>query len=88
MFDATLQRVERELFKTRSQLMTRTLLRYVLTNPEYSRRFAQVVTRRVDPRRLLPPSVMVGLAAGGVVQRIRQRVLSRGLFDPTDPLPV
>jgi 2-polyprenyl-6-methoxyphenol hydroxylase-like FAD-dependent oxidoreductase len=88
MFDATLQRVERELFKTPSQLVTRTLLRYVLTNPAYSRRFAQVVTGRADPRRLLPPSVMLGLAAGGALQRIRHRVLSHGLFDPTDPLQV
>lgn len=88
MFDASLQRLERELFKTPSQLVTRTVLRYVLTNPEYQRRFAQVVTRRADPRQLLQPSVMVGLAAGGAFARIRQRVMARGLFDPTDPLPV
>jgi len=88
MFDATLQRVERELFKTPPQLLARTVLRYVLTNPEYSRRFAQVVTRRADPRSLLPPAVMLGLAAGGALQRIRQRVMSPGLLDPTDPLRV
>ena len=61
-------------------------MRWILTHERYGRRFSDLLTRRVDPRQLFVPSVLLPAAAGGAWNRLRAR-LSSGT-DPTDPLEV
>lgn len=88
MFDATMQRLERELFSSPPPLVARTLLRYVLTHPEYAQRFARVATRRLAPEQLLPASEVLRLALRGARQHWRRKLVQRAAPDPTDALPV
>ena len=60
------------------------MLRWVLTHPEYGRRFTALVTRQIDPREFMPPPVMLGIAAKGAIGRLRAKL--RGGEDPTAPL--
>ena len=60
------------------------MLRWVLTHPEYGRRFTALVTRQIDPKEFLPPPVMLGIAAKGAALRLRAKL--RPGPDPTAPL--
>ncbi len=84
MFEATMDRVKREIYASPPPFAAKTLLRWVLTHPEYGRRFEATVTRQMDPAQLLPPPVLLRLAASGGLARARAK-LRRG-EDPTDPL--
>ena len=86
MFDATMERVKREIYSVPPPLVARTVLRYVLTHPAYARRFASVVTRKLPPDQLLPPPVLLKLAAQGALRHGKQRILHRNQPDPTDAL--
>ena len=88
MFDATMERVKREIYNVPPPVVARTVLRYVLTHPAYARRFASVVTRKLAPDALLPPQVLLKLAAEGALRRGRQRLLRRDQPDPTDALRI
>lgn len=84
MFEATMARVKREIYDSPPPIVAKTLLRWVLTHPEYGRRFEAMVTRQLDPAQFLTPPRLLGLAASGAVGRVRAK-LRRGV-DPTDPL--
>jgi 2-polyprenyl-6-methoxyphenol hydroxylase-like FAD-dependent oxidoreductase len=86
MFDATMERVKREIYTVPPPAVARTVLRYVLTHPAYARRFARVVTRQLAPDQLLPPDVLLKLAVQGAVSHGKQRLLHRRTPDPTDAL--
>jgi 2-polyprenyl-6-methoxyphenol hydroxylase-like FAD-dependent oxidoreductase len=86
MFDATMQRVKREIYNIPPAPIARTLLRYVLTHPTYARRFASIVTRKLAPDQLLPPRMFLKLAAEGALRHGKQRLLHPGTPDPTDAL--
>lgn len=86
MFEATMARVKREIYDSPPPIVAKTLLRWVLTHPEYGRRFEAMVTRQLDPAQFLTPPRLLGLAASGAVARVRAK-LRRGV-DPTDPLLV
>jgi flavin-dependent dehydrogenase len=86
MFDATMERVKREIYAIPPPAIARTLLRYVLTHPDYARRFARVVTRRLAPDQLLPPPRLLALAAAGAVRRAKRKLLQPHAHDPTDAL--
>ena len=88
MFDATMDRVKREIYSVPPPAVARTLLRYVLTHPAYARRFASVVTRKLPPDQLLPPRVMLKLAAQGALSHNKHRLLHRNRPTPTDPLAI
>jgi 2-polyprenyl-6-methoxyphenol hydroxylase-like FAD-dependent oxidoreductase len=91
MFDATMERVKRELYAEPPPVVIRSLLRYVLTDPEYSRRFMRVATRTLAPEQLLPPRVLLRLAARGGLRHAKQTLLrmrSVRNADPTDALPL
>lgn len=88
MFDATMERVKRELYSVPPPAVARTVLRYVLTHPDYARRFAMVVTRQLEPDQLLPPQVLLKLAAQGALRYGKQRILHRNRPNPTDALPL
>jgi 2-polyprenyl-6-methoxyphenol hydroxylase-like FAD-dependent oxidoreductase len=86
MFEATMARVKREIYDSPPPFVAKTLLRWVLTHPEYGRRFEAMVTRQMDPAQFLTPPKLLGLAASGALARARAK-LRRGV-DPTDPLAV
>jgi len=88
MFDATMDRVKREIYSVPPPAVARTLLRYVLTHPAYARRFASVVTRRLPPDELLPPRILLKLAAQGALSHNKHRLLHRSQPSSTDPLSV
>ncbi|HRI10053.1 MAG TPA: enolase C-terminal domain-like protein, partial [Nannocystaceae bacterium] len=85
MFDATMRRLAREIYSVPPPAAAKTLMRWMLTNPAYGRRFAALVTRQLDPAAFLTPPLALSLVAGGALQRLRRRL--RG-GDPTDALPV
>jgi 2-polyprenyl-6-methoxyphenol hydroxylase-like FAD-dependent oxidoreductase len=84
MFEATMARVKREIYDSPPPFVAKTLLRWVLTHPEYGRRFEALVTRQLDPAQFLTPPKLLGLAASGAAERVRAKL--RGGVDPTDPL--
>jgi 2-polyprenyl-6-methoxyphenol hydroxylase-like FAD-dependent oxidoreductase len=86
MFEATMARVKREIYDSPPPFAAKTLLRWVLTHPEYGRRFEAMVTRQLEPAQFLTPPRLLRLAASGAVGRVRAK-LRRGV-DPTDPLVV
>jgi 2-polyprenyl-6-methoxyphenol hydroxylase-like FAD-dependent oxidoreductase len=66
MFDATMERVKREVHDIPPPLIAKTVLRWVLTDPAYAERFGAVVTRQHDPSKFLTPGLMLGGMARGV----------------------
>ena len=86
MFEATMARVKREIYDSPPPFVAKTLLRWVLTHPEYGKRFEAMVTRRLDPAQFLTPPVLLGLAAKGAMARMGAKM--RKGEDPTEPLLV
>jgi flavin-dependent dehydrogenase len=86
MFDATVARLQRELYSVPPPLLARSVLRYVLTHPAYAERFARVATRTLAPDQLLPPHELLKLAASGALRHGKRRLLYPAAYDPTDPL--
>lgn len=66
MFDATMERVKREIHDIPPPFIAKTVLRWVLTDPEYARRFGAMVTRQWDPSSFLTPGLMLGASVRGV----------------------
>lgn len=83
MFDATMDRLRRELYTVPPPPVARTLLRWLTTHPDYGRRFTALVTRQLDPAEFMPPPLMLAIAARGAVLRLRRKLAGA---DPTDPL--
>lgn len=86
MFDATMDRVGREIYAVPPAAAAKTVMRWILTHERYGRRFADVLTRRVDPAQLFVPSVLLPALAGGAWGRVRARL--GGQPDPSDALVV
>lgn len=86
MFAVTMDRVKNEIYERPPPVVAKTLLRWILTHPDYARRYTALVTRELDPAQFLPPPVMLGIAAKGALARVRARL--RPGPDPTAPLRV
>ncbi|MCA9681327.1 MAG: NAD(P)/FAD-dependent oxidoreductase [Myxococcales bacterium] len=86
MFQATMERVEREIYQVPPPIAARTAMRWILTHEQYGRRFAAQLTRRIDPSQFFVPSLLLRCAGSGAVARLGARL--RGGVDPTDPLPL
>lgn len=84
MFDATMDRVGREIYGAPPPAAAKTVMRWMLTHERYGRRFADVVTRRIAPSQLLVPSVLLPAMVGGARAHLWARL--RGRPDPTDAL--
>ena len=85
MFEATMGRLAREIYSVPPPLAAKTMMRWMLTHPDYGRRFASLVTRQIDPATFLPPPLLLTIAAKGAGLRLRRRLAGQ---DPTDPLPL
>ncbi len=83
MFDATMGRLEREIYSDPPPFVARSLMRWMLTHPEYGRRYARFLTRELAPADFMPPPVMLKLIATGAFGRLGRRIRGN---DPTDPI--
>ena len=72
MYLATMQRLKQELYTTPPPIVIRTVLRWMLNDPEYQHRFVHFLSRAIHPSEF-PPSM------GGIVMRGLRRDL-RALF--------
>ncbi|HSH03104.1 MAG TPA: NAD(P)/FAD-dependent oxidoreductase [Anaerolineae bacterium] len=80
MFESTLERVKREIYSVPPPFIIKTVLRWVLTNPEYMRRFSLLLTRQYDPVNWAPPAFMLKAIGEGIVADVKR--LLQGKDDP------
>jgi flavin-dependent dehydrogenase len=85
MFDATMDRLRREIYTVPPPAVARTLMRWLTTHPDYGRRFTALVTRQLDPAAFMPPPVLLRIAAKGAILRLRRKLAGH---DPSDPRPL
>lgn len=71
MFLATLDRLKRELYEEPPTIMLRTLVRWMLTDPEYQERFMRFLGRDISPETWMTPALVRACAARGVVRDLR-----------------
>jgi flavin-dependent dehydrogenase len=71
MFVATMDRLKKELYDEPPELVIRTLVRWLLTDPEYQRRFILFLSRAIPPEGWLPPSLVGAAAARGALRDLR-----------------
>jgi 2-polyprenyl-6-methoxyphenol hydroxylase-like FAD-dependent oxidoreductase len=71
MFQATMERLERELYGEPPRWLIGTLIRWSLQDPVYQRRFLLVLTRTISPTRWRTPALLLGVIARGVVRDLR-----------------
>lgn len=80
MFLATMDRLKNELYEEPPALVIRTLVRWLLNDPEYQRRFMLFLCRAIPPESWLPPSLLRAAAVRGALGDLRglvRRVLPR-----------
>jgi 2-polyprenyl-6-methoxyphenol hydroxylase-like FAD-dependent oxidoreductase len=71
MFAATLDRLKRELYEEPPTVVIKTLIRWMLTDPEYQTRFVRFLGRDIPPETWLTPALMRACAARGVARDVR-----------------
>ena len=71
MFEATMERLARELYKEPPPWLIRTLIRWSLHDPEYQRKFLLALTRTIPPRTWRTPKLLAGVVARGVIRDVR-----------------
>lgn len=71
MFLTTVKRLDRELYDEPSAIVARTLLRWLMTDPEYQSRFMRLLSRDIDPEIWLPSSVVRGAVLRGIARDAR-----------------
>jgi 2-polyprenyl-6-methoxyphenol hydroxylase-like FAD-dependent oxidoreductase len=76
MFQESMKRLERELYSEFPTPVIRTLLRWLMQDPEYQRRFLYFLGRVIPPENWLTPSLALGAMARGA-KRDLDRLLGR-----------
>lgn len=74
MFQATLERLKREIYTEMPPWAARSVLRWMMTDAEYMKRFSLLVGRRIDPAQWAPPGVLLGALARGIAGDLRRFV--------------
>lgn len=74
MFRATMKRLANELYDEPPELVLRTLIRWMLTDPGYQDRFLRFLSRDIDPTTWLTPGVVLGAVARGVSRDLKSAV--------------
>ncbi len=81
MFLATMERLKRELYAEPPELVIRTLMRWMVTDPHYQRRFLQFLCRDIPAEGWLSPSLVRDAAIRGALgdlRRLARRVRGQG----------
>lgn len=76
MFDATMGRVERETYSTPPPFVAKNILRWLLSNAHYQKRYGKLLVRRHDPSRFMTGGLMLRALASGLWGDIK-RVFTR-----------
>jgi flavin-dependent dehydrogenase len=76
MYQATMDRVKRELYTTHPNWAYRSWLRWLATDREYRRRVVLLLSRGIDPTGWLPPKVVLAAMGRGALADFR-RLLDR-----------
>ncbi|MGZ3457257.1 MAG: NAD(P)/FAD-dependent oxidoreductase [Archangium sp.] len=74
MFHATLERLKREVYTDTPPWVAKSVLRWLMTDGEYMRRFSLLVGRRIDPAGWAPPGLLLGALARGLSGDLRRLV--------------
>jgi 2-polyprenyl-6-methoxyphenol hydroxylase-like FAD-dependent oxidoreductase len=74
MFEATMERLARDLYTDIPPLIIRTLARWSLTDPEYQRRFLLFLARAVPPSGFRTRGLMAGVIARGLARDMRDLI--------------
>ena len=77
MYLHTLERVKRDVYGKTPEWTFRTVLRWLLDDPEYKRRIGLLLLRGIDPKRWLSPSVVLRAFIRGAWRDMRQ-IFTRG----------
>jgi 2-polyprenyl-6-methoxyphenol hydroxylase-like FAD-dependent oxidoreductase len=72
MFLATMERLKRELYEEPPTIVIKTLIRWMLTDPEYQSRFMRFLGREISPETWMTPALMRGCIARGVARDVRR----------------
>lgn len=72
MFLATMDRLKRELYEEPPTIVIKTLIRWMLTDPEYQNRFVRFLGRDIAPESWLTPAMMRSYVARGMVRDVRR----------------
>ena len=72
MFLATMDRLKTELYEEPPKLVIRTLIRWMLTDPEYQNRFMRFLGRDLPPDTWMTPALVRACVARGVVRDVRR----------------
>ena len=76
MFEATMERLARELYSEPPQWLIRTLLRWSLHDPVYQRQFLLFLTRSIPPTNWRTPKLMAGVVARGMLRDVKSLLAS------------
>lgn len=71
MFLATMERLKKELYEEPPEIVIRTLIRWLMHDPEYQRRFLSFLCRVIPADGWLPPSLVRAAAARGALADLR-----------------
>lgn len=72
MFDATMDRVQRETYSIPPPFVARNILRWLLADDEYQQRYRDILVRRMDPWRLLTGGLLARAVTRGVWRDIKR----------------
>jgi flavin-dependent dehydrogenase len=71
MYEATMERLSRDLYSEPPPFVIRTLLRWALQDPEYQQRFLLFLARVIPPKEFRTPRFMARVVARGVARDLR-----------------
>lgn len=74
MFLATMDRLKREIYTDVPPLVAKSVLRWMMTDAEYMRRFAQLLSRQIAPADFAPPKVLLGAIGRGIASDLRRLI--------------
>ena len=74
MFEQTVANVKQTLYVTPPDIAIKTFARYLISNPDYQRRYLRYLSRAVDPAAFQPgPGMLLKILVQGIWGDIRQR---------------
>lgn len=71
MFKATMTRLERELYQEPPVPILRTIMRWMVQDPEYHRQFFRFLGREIEPENWLRPGLVLRTVVRGLLRDIR-----------------
>jgi flavin-dependent dehydrogenase len=70
MFEATMKRLDRELYQEPPAPLIRTVMRWTMSDPEYQRQFFRFLAREIPPEGWLGPGLVLRSVARGLLRDV------------------